>query len=416
MALPREWRIALPILGGALLGAAAALNARRGLPGAVPGRPPRDRSAARRSAASPGRGAAGAPVRYTPDLERHQPGEEKVFREIEQTFNTILETTSTDYGHAVRAVHAKAHGLLEGTLRIADGLPPEFAQGMFARPGEHRAILRLSTNAGDILPDVIGLPRGIALKVFDVEGERLAEAEGTAQDFVMVNGPVFQAKTADQFLGGLKLLAKTTDRIEGTKKAVSVLARGVDAVLGVVGVHSSTLRSFGSAPNVDPLGETYYSVTPFRYGEHIAKFSLVPVSSDLKRLTGTRIDARDRPDAIREKVRREMAAITGVWALRVQLCRDPQKQPIEDPTVEWKEADSPFETVATLQVGPQDSWADDKVRTVDEQMRFSVWTGLAAHQPLGNINRARKDTYRHSADFRQRFNGCPIHEPGKPSA
>ncbi len=27
------------------------------------------------------------------------------------------------------------------------------------------------------------------------------------------------------------------------------------------------------------------------------------------------------------------------------------------------------------------------VQAVDEKMRFSVWTGLAAHRPLGNINR-----------------------------
>ncbi|GJE34419.1 hypothetical protein LDDCCGHA_4630 [Methylobacterium oxalidis] len=45
-------------------------------------------------------------------------------------------------------------------------------------------------------------------------------------------------------------------------------------------------------------------------------------------------------------------------------------------------------------------------------MRFSVFTGLAAHRPLGNINRARKAPYRHSPTFRQRFDGCPIHEPG----
>jgi hypothetical protein len=44
-------------------------------------------------------------------------------------------------------------------------------------------------------------------------------------------------------------------------------------------------------------------------------------------------------------------------------------------------------------------------------MRFSVWTGLAAHRPLGNINRARRDTYRHSADYRASTNRCPIHEP-----
>ena len=54
-----------------------------------------------------------------------------------------------------------------------------------------------------ILPDTISLPRGLALKVLDVEGERLAGAEGTTQDFIMVNGPVFQTKTADKFLGNL---------------------------------------------------------------------------------------------------------------------------------------------------------------------------------------------------------------------
>ena len=51
------------------------------------------------------------------------------------------------------------------------------------------------------------------------------------------------------------------------------------------------------------------------------------------------------------------------------------------------------------------------MHAVDEAMRFSVWTGLAAHRPLGNINRARNEPYRHSARFRERFNGCPIHEP-----
>src|SRR5690242_17352317 len=97
---------------------------------------------------------------------------------------------------------------------IDDGLAPELAQGLFATAGKHQVYMRLSTNAGDILPDDISLPRGLAMKVLDVSGERLFEADGTTQDFVMVNGPIFQAPTADKFLGNLKLLAKTTDRLE----------------------------------------------------------------------------------------------------------------------------------------------------------------------------------------------------------
>jgi hypothetical protein len=106
-----------------------------------------------------------------------------------------------------------------------------------------------------------------------------------------------------------------------------------------------------------------------------------------------------------------MQHLTGEWEFCVQLCRDLKKQPVEDPTTQWDETDAPFVAVATIRAEPQDSWSEANVLKVDEQMRFSVWTGLAAHEPLGNINRARKATYEHSAKFRERFNRCPIHEP-----
>ncbi|MCJ2064081.1 catalase family protein [Methylobacterium sp. J-088] len=352
-----------------------------------------------------------SPVRYSPDVEVVKPDEGETIAELCQTFDTILQRVADDSGHAVRSVHAKAHGILEGVMRIADGLPPELAQGLFAKPGTHRVYMRLSTNAGDILPDAVSLPRGLAVKVLDAPGERLPDAEGTTQNFIMVNGPVFQAPDAQKFLGSLKLLAGTTDQAEGLKVAASTVLRGVNKALQAVGVESPTLASLGGAPNVDPLGETYYSVTPFRFGDYIAKFSLRPVSSGLTELTGTEIDASGRPDAIRETVRSEMSGIEGVWEFRVQLCRDLDRQPVEDPTVAWDEEEAPFQRVATITVGPQDSWDAARVQAVDEGMRFSVWTGLAAHRPLGNINRARNAPYRHSAAFRERFNGCPIHEP-----
>lgn len=352
-----------------------------------------------------------SPVNFHPDVEVYEPNEAETVEALKHTFDTILETTAKDYGHSVRSVHAKAHAILEGRLSIAEGLPPELAQGLFAQPGTFKVYMRISTNAGDILPDAISLPRGIALKVLDVEGERLPGAEGTTQDFVMVNGNVFQTRTAEQFLGNLKLLARTTDRLQGTKEVLSSVLRGVNTALEAVGIASSKIQSLGGAPNVDPLGETYHSVTPFRYGDHIAKFSLAPVSADLTARTGQLIDASENENAIRDTVRSEMRGSHGSWELRVQLCRDLEKQPVEDPTVEWKEDESPFQTVATITVEPQDSWSPEAVQAVDEAMRFSVWTGLAAHQPLGNINRARRETYEYSARFRANFNRCPIQEP-----
>ncbi|MES2498069.1 MAG: catalase family protein [Pseudomonadota bacterium] len=358
-----------------------------------------------------------APIRYRADIEQIEDDEPEVIAQINEAFDVILERTAEDYGHAVRSVHAKSHGILKGEFEVMAGLPDELAQGLFAKPGKHSAYLRMSTNAGDILPDAISLPRGIAIKVTDVDGERLPGAEGTTQDFVLVNGPVFQAKTADKFLGSLKMLAKTTDRLERTKTATSAVLRGVRRAFEAVGVDApAAVTSLGGAPQVEPLGATYYSTTPFRYGDYIAKFSCKPVAAAMVALQDKEIDIDGREDAIREEVRKEMRGIDAEWEFRVQLCRDLDEQPVEDSTVEWDEDKFPFVTVAKIRAPAQDSWDPALIEAVNEEMRFSVWTGLAAHQPLGNINRARRDTYRHSADFRARVNGCPYGEPAPTDA
>ncbi len=352
------------------------------------------------------------PVRYRPDVEQVQTDELGTVGQLNSAFDIILERTAEDGGHAVRSVHAKSHGVLDGELTIDAGLPPELAQGLFATPGTHKVLIRLSTNASDILPDAISLPRGLAMKVLDVPGERLPGSEGTAQDFIMINGKVFTAPTAEKFLGNLKMLAKTTDRLEGTKKVVSAALRGVRHVFEAVGAEApAAVEALGGAPNAEPLGETYYSVTPFRYGDFIAKFSLKPTAPAMTALTGQIIKVEGREDAIREEVQKEMRGIDAEWEFRVQLCRDLARQPVEDPTVEWDEAEAPFVKVGTVRVAAQDSWDPTRVERIDERTRFSVWTGIAAHQPLGNVNRARRDTYRHSADFRARVNGCPYREP-----
>src|SRR5664279_948547 len=154
----------------------------------------------------------GIPIRFSPDVEKLQAEESQTIRDLTEAFDTILDRTSADYGHAVHSVHAKSHGILEGELIVDNGLSPELAQGLFATPGAHKVFIRMSTTAGDILPDVIGLPRGLAIKVLGVEGARLPGTDGDTQDFIMINGPTFLATTTKKFLSNLKPLAKTTDR------------------------------------------------------------------------------------------------------------------------------------------------------------------------------------------------------------
>lgn len=351
------------------------------------------------------------PVRFAPSVEKVEPDEAETIRALDDQFRSIRETTSKDYRHAVRSVHAKGHGLARGTLTVADDLPPELAQGLFASPGRHEAILRFSTNAGDILDDSIPLPRGLALKVLGVEGERLPGSEGDAtQDFIMVNGPAFAAPTPKKFLANLKMLAKTTDKAEWAKKAISSVLRGAEAALEAVGGESAMLQTMGGARPVHPLGATYYSQTPYRYGDYVAKFSLAPVSR-IKDYADETIDASGRPEAIREAMNELLIEQGGTWELRVQLCTDLEDMPIEDASVAWDEKASPFRAVATLEVPPQMAWEHGASERAEDALAFSPWHGLAAHRPLGGVNRARKTPYEHSAEYRAEFNHCPIHEP-----
>ena len=352
-----------------------------------------------------------APVRFRPDIETIEPTEPQTVQSLNASFDHINETTFADYGRAVRAVHAKAHALLRARLTVISDLPPELAQGLFARPAAYDAVLRISTNPGDLLDDAISLPRGLALKVLGVEGERLPGAEGATQDFLMVNAPAFAAPDPAKFASTLKTLAGTTDKAEGAKIALSKVLQTVNAALGAVGLQSGALNGLGGAPQVEPLGETYYSTTPFRYGDYVAKFRLRPVAPELTDLTGKTVALHGERDGLRAHLREQMAKIEAEWSFEVQLLRDPEKQKIEDASVVWKEDEAPFAPVAVLRASAQDSWGPDLVAKVDEGLRFSPWTGLAAHQPLGGVNRARREAYRHSADFRARANGCPLHEP-----
>jgi len=152
------------------------------------------------------------PLSYDPAVEHAEADEADAVASINRSMRGILETTWQDYGRSVRRVHAKSHGLLEGELRVLGGLPEHLAQGMFSRPATHSVVLRVSTNPGDFLDDTVSLPRGLAMKIIGVEGERLpGSAGGATQDFVMVNGPAFVAPNAQGFDRSLKLLAATTD-------------------------------------------------------------------------------------------------------------------------------------------------------------------------------------------------------------
>ncbi|SAK62522.1 Catalase [Caballeronia glebae] len=353
------------------------------------------------------------PLLFDPAFEVIPEDESETTAELVRTMRDIAETTYKNYGHAVRSVHAKSHGLVVGEMRVP-ALPAPFAQGVFARETVVPVVLRFSTNPGDVLDDKVSTPRGLAIKLIGVEGERLPGSEGhVTQDFVMINAPAFTASTPKAFLANLKLLAKTTDKAPGTKEALSAVLRGAEALVEKMGGESGMLKSLGGHPKTHILGETFYTAVPFLYGPHIAKLSVVPVSAELTALTDAPVDLDDKPNGLRDAVCDFFAKHGGEWEVRVQLATDIDTMPIEDASVQWPENDSPYVAVARIRVAPQASWNASRVAAIDEGMAFSPWHGVAAHRPLGGVMRSRKPAYEMSANFRGERNGCPMSEPAQ---
>lgn len=353
------------------------------------------------------------PLRFEPAFEQKPDDEDQTVAEMVDVLRSISETTFEHGGHALRSVHAKSHGLLKGTFKVLGGLPPEFAQGAFAHATEGPCVLRFSTNPGDILADSVSTPRGLAVKLVGVEGPRLPGSEALqTQDFVMQNAPAFTAADPKTFLKTLKLLAKTTDRGEGLKKAFSAILRGSEKVVEAFGGQSATLKSLGGHPETHLLGETFYTMVPLLYGPYFAKVSVAPVSPELIALKDAPLNVNGKPDGLREAVNAFFAEHGGEWEIRVQLGVDIEKTPVEDASVIWPEDLTPYVAVARIVVPPQPAWNDELSRQIDDGMLFSPWQALAAHRPLGGIMRSRKPAYEMSGQWRSEHNGCPLHHPG----
>jgi hypothetical protein len=349
------------------------------------------------------------PVLFRPSVEFIGAEENDAILELETLFLSMAHRVAQQEGVAHRAVHAKGHALVRGTFQVHGDLPPELAHGLFAKARCFEALVRFSSPPAEQLPDTVSTPRALALKVLHVEGERAAGSlPGHSQDFLMVNGPAFTAPTPAGFVGPAKLLAATTEKMPRTKTVISATLRGAEAALEAVGLQSGKLKGLGGEPQRHPLGETYFTQVPFLYGPYMAKFSLAPLSPALQALAGTAIP--NEGDAQRQAIQSALASEEALWAFNVQLCRDLERMPIEDASIAWPEEVSPWITVATLALPPQRSWSGLSEQT-EKSLAFSPWNALAAHRPLGAVNRARKRVMAVSRQFRSNFNRCPITEP-----
>ncbi|MDP4026149.1 catalase family protein [Methylobacterium sp. NEAU 140] len=354
-------------------------------------------------------------LRYAPDIERPAPDEQETIDGIIQGMTQQSQTVEKREHHAVRASHAKSSACVVGELVVSENLPPELAQGLFAKPGTHPVAVRFAQGPGETLGDRVSTHRGMSIKVFGVPGDKLPGHDVDTQDFVLATGTTFPSGTAAGFLRDGTVIGKSTGMLEGVKSAVSAGARTLNKVLHAFGTESAMADFFGH-PYSHPLADSYFSQAPMRFGDYVAKLGAVPATQAQRDLAEWRLDPHVDEDGFRHATVAFFRDDDVVFELKAQLWADAERQPIEDASVDWPVAISPYRTVATLRLPRQDAYSPERVRYFDEVMTFRPAHSLAAHRPLGSIMRARLQVYRALSDFRHRENGVTAENTASPES
>ena len=360
-------------------------------------------------------------VKYTPDVETADPGfDENLQTVIAKTERYIAASvTAEGTGRAVRDAHAKGYGLVRGEVEILDQIPAEYAQGIYATPGKHDALIRFSNGSPHAGADArLGGATGLALKIFGIDGPTLVEDEpdtGTF-DYANINAPVFFCNTVehylfiqDLFIGAPGYFARgAAGRHDFYKDFVT--GKGTldqdhwawDELLAFLRVLQS--------PPVNRLLSTYWTMGAVRHGDYIAKVRFAPSQIFADKVVERALDLASAVEVYRPALVAELRERPYEFDIQIQLCADLAQMPVEDVTVEWPEHLSPFVTVAKLRFPQQDISDDANVDKMDA-LSFTPWRVTAAHAPLGNIMRVRKEVYRHSSILRHQLNRQQRIEP-----
>jgi len=360
-------------------------------------------------------------VKYTPDVETADPGfDENLQTVIAKTERYIAASvTAEGTGRAVRDAHAKGYGLVRGEVEILDQIPAEYAQGIYATPGKHDALIRFSNGSPHAGADArLGGATGLALKIFGIDGPTLVEDEpdtGTF-DYANINAPVFFCNTVehylfiqDLFIGAPGYFARgAAGRHDFYKDFVT--GKGTldqdhwawDELLAFLRVLQS--------PPVNLLLSTYWTMGAVRHGDYIAKVRFAPSPIFADKVVERALDLASAVEVYRPALVAELRERPYEFDIQIQLCADLAQMPVEDVTVEWPEHLSPFVTVAKLRF-PQQDISDDANLDKMDALSFTPWRVTAAHAPLGNIMRVRKEVYRHSSILRHQLNRQQRIEP-----
>ena len=359
-------------------------------------------------------------VRYAPEIETIDPDLDRLLEPVIAFWKKLVSESPAveGSGRAVRGVHAKTYGVVKAEVQMLRNVPPAYAQGIYARPGRHGALVRFSSASAHLGADAtLGGVLGLAMKIFDVPGSKLVEDEPDSAtfDLVLKNNPVFIANTAKHYLmiqevanNGPRYLARgksgfhelLTDFLTG-KGTFERSDWAWEELFAFVKLSQTPVRN--------PLLTTFWSMAAFRHGDYVAKIRLAPATENTTRAIHRELDLRARPEVFYPTVVDELQSSAFDFDLQVQLCTDLDAMPVNDTTVEWPERLSPFVTVGRVHIPRQDISGIEHFEKTDA-LAFNQWRVTEEHRPLGEIMQVRR-IYSASVKLRRTLNHQPQTEP-----
>jgi hypothetical protein len=322
------------------------------------------------------------------------PGEQKLFEDFAHCVIATQqkEVAKQSNGPLLRGFHAKLHAGLVGEFKVLNDLPDCARFGVFTEARVFPAVVRFSHGTPQRQPDKRPEPRGIAIKLIGVRGDKLppGNKDDVTQDFLATSHSVTSTvRDARQFIAFIEagrepgLLPVNLARAVGVRESLRILLSLIRTVA------LSRVRSLAT--------EHYSGTARIKLGPYAVKFIVRP---------SEQTEAPTRPRATENFLREELADHLRkgdlLFDFVLQFDVDNAHTPIEDTSVPWKAKHAPFVKVAQLRIFSCD--LDDPLIIARsnkiDQFSFSPWHAIEEHRPLGNVMRARRIAYQASSTLR----------------
>ena len=266
-------------------------------------------------------------------------------------------------------------------------LASRLAKGIFAMPGVYPAVVRFGNADPKVNSDFKADVRSLSFSVdLTRDGAVVPDANVGRQDFSLQNATTLPINDSPAFLAIMKLLT-------ASNPAAGLWSLSFKDKLRVL--RTLTLVQLQAHQKVKPYQQLrYWSTVPFRHGPvDVVKYSATPSADNPAGPL-----QRSNPNALKDELIRHLTEDSKMssFDFSVQFLdtdrmtywgkRQDANFWIENASVEWKESEAPFHTVARLILLPKSQLPPD----VAEATYFDV-TGNSTPDstPVGSINRAR---------------------------